>query len=312
VRPIHVAAGAVLAAVPSTALALGPTSSAASPAASIESLTLAHAHLGYGDKLAVTGAAGPNASGEGVALQLQNGATHGWRTVGHTTVGSTGRFRLGALLRRSGQVRVIGLPGAQAAGATAPVPAPISPSSPRAVTVAAALRASSHQRFALAGHRVTVAGRLLPGVAGRRIALQERRGRGWATIAGARTGDRGGFRLHVVPAAAGREALRLRFSGDRANTAALKRVGDLVAYRAALASWYEDAGSTACGFHAYYGVANLSLPCGTKVTFRSGSRSVTATVDDRGPYVGGREYDLNQNTAGALGFGGVGTVWASA
>ena len=38
---------------------------------------------------------------------------------------------------------------------------------------------------------------------------------------------------------------------------------------------------------------------------------MTATVDDRGPYVGGRTWDLNQNTAAALGFGGVGTVWAS-
>jgi rare lipoprotein A (peptidoglycan hydrolase) len=38
---------------------------------------------------------------------------------------------------------------------------------------------------------------------------------------------------------------------------------------------------------------------------------VTATVDDRGPYVGGRDWDLNQNTAAALGFGGVGTVWVT-
>jgi rare lipoprotein A (peptidoglycan hydrolase) len=44
----------------------------------------------------------------------------------------------------------------------------------------------------------------------------------------------------------------------------------------------------------------------------NGGRTVTAVVDDRGPYVGGRQWDLNQNTAGALGFGGVGTVWSSA
>ena len=59
------------------------------------------------------------------------------------------------------------------------------------------------------------------------------------------------------------------------------------------------------------GVANQTLPCGTKVTFRYGGRTVTAVVDDRGPFVGGREWDLNQNTAGALGFGGVGTVWST-
>ena len=45
--------------------------------------------------------------------------------------------------------------------------------------------------------------------------------------------------------------------------------------------------------------------------FRYGGRSVTATVDDRGPFVAGRTWDLNQNVAAALGFGGVGTVWAT-
>ena len=71
-------------------------------------------------------------------------------------------------------------------------------------------------------------------------------------------------------------------------------------------------GDTACGFHAYYGVASTSLPCGAKVAFLYGGRTVTATVDDRGPYVGGRDWDLNQNTAGALGFDGVASVWSSA
>jgi rare lipoprotein A (peptidoglycan hydrolase) len=60
---------------------------------------------------------------------------------------------------------------------------------------------------------------------------------------------------------------------------------------------------------------NLSKPrltsCGTQVALRYNGRSVTATVDDRGPYVAGRDWDLNQNTAAALGFGGVGTIWWS-
>jgi rare lipoprotein A (peptidoglycan hydrolase) len=38
---------------------------------------------------------------------------------------------------------------------------------------------------------------------------------------------------------------------------------------------------------------------------------VNAVVDDRGPFVGGRDWDLNQNTAAALGFQGVGTVWST-
>jgi hypothetical protein len=38
---------------------------------------------------------------------------------------------------------------------------------------------------------------------------------------------------------------------------------------------------------------------------------VRADDADPGPYVGGREWDLNQNLAGALGFSGVDTVWSS-
>jgi rare lipoprotein A (peptidoglycan hydrolase) len=78
----------------------------------------------------------------------------------------------------------------------------------------------------------------------------------------------------------------------------------------AVASWYYDEGGTACGFHAEYGVANKTLPCGTKVMLRYGGRSVTATVDDRGPFVYGRSFDLDQRTASALGMWGVATVYS--
>jgi rare lipoprotein A (peptidoglycan hydrolase) len=77
-----------------------------------------------------------------------------------------------------------------------------------------------------------------------------------------------------------------------------------------VASWYYDEGDTACGFHAEYGVANKTLPCGTKVRLRYGGRSVTATVDDRGPFIYGRSYDLDQRTASALGMWGVATVYS--
>jgi rare lipoprotein A (peptidoglycan hydrolase) len=103
----------------------------------------------------------------------------------------------------------------------------------------------------------------------------------------------------------------VRFAGDRFNAASTQGAGQLTVYGESVASWYDDAGSTACGFHAGLGVANRTLPCGTRVRFRYGGRSVTAVVDDRGPYVGGRDWDLNQNTAAALGFAGVGTVWTT-
>lgn len=79
-------------------------------------------------------------------------------------------------------------------------------------------------------------------------------------------------------------------------------------YHRAVASWYNDAGSTASGWHARYGVANKYLKFGTRIKFLYRHRKVTAIVDDRGPYVAGRTWDLNQNTAHALGFDGVQTV----
>ena len=59
------------------------------------------------------------------------------------------------------------------------------------------------------------------------------------------------------------------------------------------------------------GVANKTLPCGTLVTLRYGSRTIRVPVVDRGPYVEGREFDLTEATKEALGFGGVGQVWST-
>ena len=73
-------------------------------------------------------------------------------------------------------------------------------------------------------------------------------------------------------------------------------------------SWYDDGGQTASGWHATYGVANRTLRFGTRVLFRYHGRQITATVDDRGPFIYSRLFDLDQNVAQALGFAGVDTV----
>ncbi|MBV9535801.1 MAG: RlpA-like double-psi beta-barrel domain-containing protein [Solirubrobacterales bacterium] len=81
-------------------------------------------------------------------------------------------------------------------------------------------------------------------------------------------------------------------------------------FHRAVASWYWDDGlSTACGFSVKYGVANRTLPCGTRVKFRFHGHRVTATVDDRGPYIAGRNWDLDEHTAAALHFSGVHPLW---
>ncbi len=74
-----------------------------------------------------------------------------------------------------------------------------------------------------------------------------------------------------------------------------------------LASWYGPGfygNRTACGqlyTPEILGVAHLTLPCGTALTLTYGSRSLTVTVIDRGPYVAGRAIDLSNATRLALG-----------
>jgi rare lipoprotein A len=74
-----------------------------------------------------------------------------------------------------------------------------------------------------------------------------------------------------------------------------------------LASYYgpELAGQpTASGepFNPYgFTAAHRTLPLGTKLIVSYGGRSVEVTVNDRGPYSGGRELDLSQGAAEYLG-----------
>jgi rare lipoprotein A len=224
-----------------------------------------------------------------------------------------GSFRFRVPVRSSGLVRVVAAIGSTAARTAADGASPIAPSAAAPVSVRARFVVRRRSIDVLAGRSAHVRGKLLPALAGRRVRLLGRSGRSWRTLATARTGGRGGFDVRYRAGEMGQRWLRVRFQGDRLNSGSWAHAGRVTVFRESVASRYTDGGGTACGFHAYYGVANRTLPCGTKVTFRSGSggRTVTAVVDDRGPFVGGREWDLNQNTAGALGFGGVGTVWSS-
>ena len=56
--------------------------------------------------------------------------------------------------------------------------------------------------------------------------------------------------------------------------------------------------------------AHRSLPFGTKLRVTHGGRSITVTVNDRGPFVRGRVLDLSTGAARALGLSGLGQVTA--
>jgi hypothetical protein len=316
-RRAQVAIGALTLIIPGSAYALstGSTTALAGPAGTQAAPRFAVAphHIGYGGAVTVSGVAPATDAGRQLALQF-SGAGRNWHDIASTSIDGGGRFRFHVALRRSGLVRIAGrdLVAAATTSATATAaPNAIAPSVPKPVRVTARIALSARRINALGGTTVNVRGHLLPAVGRPVIRLDARFGRTWRTLASSRIGSRGGFDLRYVTGATGQHSLRVRFSGDHANARVKAGAGVLTVYRPSVASWYSDGGNTACGFHAYYGVANKVLPCGTKVTFAYNGRSVTATVDDRGPFVAGREWDLNQNTSAALGMGGVATVWSS-
>lgn len=64
-----------------------------------------------------------------------------------------------------------------------------------------------------------------------------------------------------------------------------------------------DGHRTACGQTfgpSLIGVAHKTLPCGTRVEFRYGGRTLVVRVVDRGPYCCGRQFDLTIGAARAL------------
>jgi rare lipoprotein A len=303
-------------AVPASAFALtGATTAAGHSEQNPLNLRVSPGRVTFGDAVTVVGTAPATDAGKQVLLETAAPSAPVWRRTAAGRVGADRTFRFRVVPRRSGRLRVVvPTPSGASPVATAAVFA-ASPgaasSSPRTVTVTARFAIAHHAGAVLGGQPVNVGGKLLPARPGRAVRLQSHTSRGWRTVATDRTGPRGGFRLRYWPAAGNGRPVRVVFAGDGGNGRSVQPAGSVTVLHQSLASWYEDGGNTACGFHAGLGVANKSLPCGSKVAFHYGNRTVTAVVDDRGPFVGGREWDLNQNTAAALGFSGVGTVWSS-
>lgn len=165
-----------------------------------------------------------------------------------------------------------------------------------------------------AGNRGVVAGKILPAAAGTFVSLQVRRAGRWKRLDRDRTDAAGRYRLRKRLARTGSTRVRIHVGVAPGMRAGRRALGRLNVYRTANASWYGPGlygNRTGCGgtLHAgRLGVAHKSLPCGTMVTFKRGRRSVRVPVIDRGPYVGGREYDLTAATAQRIGFQGHGAV----
>jgi rare lipoprotein A (peptidoglycan hydrolase) len=153
-----------------------------------------------------------------------------------------------------------------------------------------------------------VHGRVLTGAAGRAVVLQRHAGQRWSTIDRATTRAGGGFGFAFRPQQSGSARLRVVVEAAR------REIGRLNVYRHAAVSWYGPGlygNKLSCGGRltpGTLGVAHKTLPCGTRVTLRRGGRVIRVRVVDRGPYVGGREFDLTSATRAKLHFGGVGSL----
>ncbi len=136
-------------------------------------------------------------------------------------------------------------------------------------------------------------------------------------VRGQWTKPNGTFALRWHPGRTGSYAVSVHAVHDRHTRASDSPRRRVTGYRLAGASYYGPGlygNGVACGgtlLPGTIGVANKTLPCGTKVKLRYHGRTVTAPVIDRGPYVAGRDYDLTTAVKERLGFPGVGTVMAS-
>lgn len=181
-------------------------------------------------------------------------------------------------------------------------------------------RAKSHvalhlsQHDLLAGNGVEVKGKVRP--SGRHRVRVVFSGPDSSRV-GVETKANGTFSLRWEPKGTGSYSVRAYGLHDARTKGSASKTRRLTSYRLAGASWYGPGlwgNGVACGgtlLPGTLGVANKTLPCGTKVRLRYHGREITVPVIDRGPYVAGREFDLTYAVKQKLGFPGVGTVMAS-
>lgn len=111
---------------------------------------------------------------------------------------------------------------------------------------------------------------------------------------------------------AGRSALAQQRAVKR--TAAVRKARNVGSYGGGshgIASYYWQGQKTASGARfnpSAMTAAHRTLPFGTRVlvTNRNNGRSVTVTINDRGPFIKGRIIDLSRGAAGVIGMHGSG------
>jgi len=252
-----------------------------------------------GERFALGGGV-PGQRGTTLRVQFRAGGSKGWNLVREVHTDRRGHYRLRTRARTSGVYRAVPDRGRVSA--------------PEMVRVRSAASFHLGRHNIVLGDSVALSGTVRPG--GERAIKVLVKGRERSVI-DAKTSRAGRFDGRFTPVKTGVYGLRAVAGPNPKGSGSRGAQRRITVYRHAIASWYGPGlygNGVACGgtlSTGTIGVANKTLPCGTRVHLRYHGRTIVAPVIDRGPYVAGRDYDLTEATKNALGFPGVGTILAS-
>ncbi len=153
------------------------------------------------------------------------------------------------------------------------------------------------------------------------VEVERRSGSGqWLFTAHTAIARNGTFAVSWPTNHSGRYAIRVVIGsslGSISQAAATSPSLTVTVYKSAIATYYgpgEWGSQTACGQtlrHSTLGVANRTLPCGTKVSLMWHGRTIVVPVIDRGPYANHADWDLTEATASKLGISDTETIGAA-
>ncbi|MBK5232978.1 MAG: hypothetical protein JJE13_08375 [Thermoleophilia bacterium] len=277
--------------------ALASTASAAKPATTLK-VKVAPKQASVGSPVKVRGNSGSTGR-KTVNLLFRDAGTESWDHLKKITTDERGLYSTAVTARSSGGLKV-----STPAGEESP---------PRTLKVRSTLKVRGVHRYVKLGDKLGIRGIVKPrGVRRIKIVIK-----GAGETIRTTTKRHGGFAASWRPKTSGTYRVRV-FSANNSEA-----IGDeshrfkVYGLRPSGASYYGPGlygNGVACGgtlTPSTIGVANKTLPCGTKVTIRYHGHTVVAPVIDRGPYVAGRDYDLTEAVKNKLGFGGVGTIWTN-
>jgi rare lipoprotein A len=163
---------------------------------------------------------------------------------------------------------------------------------------------------ALLGKKVRFRGAVESRLAGRDVVVQhlDPTTQAWTKQARTTVKPDGSFVARWRARRIGQFRLRALVGGGDAHASSTSPELPLTVYRPAIATWYGPGfygNKTACGMELteeLVGIAHRSLPCGTNVAVRYGSRTLVLPVVDRGPFSVDAKWDLTAAAAEQLGF----------